>query len=91
MSVKIEDWPKEKQVLLRSIKEKEERLKDFEKRFLPTMIEDERLILREKELEKDVDGVKSKIATCKQEIEVLKLRKQLKELEEENESLSSIP
>ena len=31
MSVKIEDWPKEKQVLLRSIKEKEERLKDFEK------------------------------------------------------------
>lgn len=31
MSVKMEDWPKEKQVLLRSIKEKEERLKDFEK------------------------------------------------------------
>lgn len=55
------------------------------------MIEDERLILREKGLEKEVDGVKSKIATCKQEIEVLKLRKQLKELEEENESLSSIP
>ena len=27
----MEDWPKEKQVLLRSIKEKEERLKDFEK------------------------------------------------------------
>lgn len=31
MSVKMEDWPKEKQVLLRNIKEKEERLKDFEK------------------------------------------------------------
>lgn len=26
-----EDWPKERQALLKSIKEKEERLKDFEK------------------------------------------------------------
>lgn len=87
----MEEWLKEKQVLLRSIKEKEEKLKDFEKRFLPTTIDDERLILKEKELEKEVDDMKFKIATCKQEIELLKLRKRLKELEEENESLSSIP
>lgn len=87
----MEEWLKEKQVLLRSIKEKEERLKDFEKRFLPTTIDDERLILKEKELEKEVDDMKFKIATCKQEIELLKLRKRLKELEDENESLSSIP
>lgn len=87
----MEEWLKEKQVLLRSIKEKEEKLKDFEKRFLPTTIDDERLILKEKELEKEVDDMKFKIATCKQEIELLKLRKRLKELEDENESLSSIP
>lgn len=87
----MEEWLIEKQVLLKSIKEKEEKLKDFEKRFLPTTIDDERLILKEKELEKEVDDMKFKIATCKQEIELLKLRKRLKELEEENESLSSIP
>ncbi|KAJ7357605.1 hypothetical protein OS493_024418 [Desmophyllum pertusum] len=84
-------WPNdERHALLKSIKEKEERLKDFEKRFLPTTIEDERVILKEKELEKEVGVVKSKIATVKQEIEVLKLRKKLKELEEENVALSSL-
>ncbi|KAL9979528.1 hypothetical protein ACROYT_G017203 [Oculina patagonica] len=82
-----EDWSKERKALLKSINEKEERLKDFEKRFLPRTIEDERLILKEKDLEKEVDVIKSKIATVKQEIEVLKLRKKLKELEEENEAL----
>lgn len=90
LSLKMQEWPKEKHALLKSIKEKEERLKDFEKRFLPTTIEDERVILKERELEKEIDSIKSKIATVKQEIEVLKLRKRLKELEEENAALSSL-
>lgn len=86
----MEEWQKERQALLISIKEKEDRLKDFEKRFLPTTIEDERVILRERELEKEIDSIKSKIAQVRQEVEVLQLRKKLRELEEENAALSSL-
>jgi len=58
-------------------------------RFLPTTIDEEREVVKEKHLQKDIEMLKSKIDRVKKEIEVLKLKKELKELEEENASLSS--
>jgi len=83
------DWLQEKATLLKSIKQKQEKLRDYEQRFLPTTIDEEREVVKEKHLQKDIEMLKSKIDRVKKEIEVLKLKKELKELEEENASLSS--
>lgn len=77
----------EKSTILKSIKAKEERLKEYEKTFLPTTIDEERDILKEKELKKSIEVLQAKVDTLKQEVEVLRLRKRLKELEDENEAL----
>ncbi|CAH3168789.1 unnamed protein product [Porites lobata] len=82
------EWEKEKPKLLKMIQEKQDQLNDFEKRFFPVTIDDEREALKEKNLLKHRDLLKSKIDTIKHEIEILQLKKKLKELEEENASLS---
>ncbi|KAK2568501.1 hypothetical protein P5673_007561 [Acropora cervicornis] len=66
------NWLEEKSTILKSIKAKEERLKDYEK---------------ENELKKSIEVLQAKVDTLKQEVEVLRLRKRLKELEDENEAL----
>lgn len=83
------DWLEEKAALLNSIQAKQDRLKDYEKRFLPTTINEQREIVKEKMLQKEIEALKSKIDTVKQEVEVFKLKKKLKELEAENAALSS--
>ncbi|XP_068722255.1 uncharacterized protein [Montipora capricornis] len=70
-----ENWLEEKATLLMSIREKEKMLKEYEQRFLPTTAHDERDIV--------------KVDTLRQEVEVLRLKKKLKELEDENEALIS--